>query len=181
MNRFCALITWIAFGATVAFADTGRLTLTPAVTLERGLSVGINQPFEIRIVSDAIRDQSIATVNLTRGGRPMGELALKREGSAWVVRTKLELPGAHVLTVRVFDQSRIWVAATDLTVLGADDPQVPRSGEASETLAFTITTGKAGADVSGWWSILELLGLLGVVAWATAAFRRTPKASSKSI
>jgi hypothetical protein len=181
MNRFCALIIWIALGATVAFADTGTLTLTPAATLERGLSVGINQPLEIRIASDAIRDQATATINLTRGGRPLGEFPLKREGAAWVARTKLELPGAHVLTVRVFDQSRIWAAAADVTALRADDPQVPRSGEASETLAFTITTGKAGADVSGWWSILVLLGLLGVVAWATAAFRRTPKASSKSI
>ena len=110
----------------------------------------------------------------------MGEFPLKREGTTWVARTKLELPGAYVLTVRVFDQSRIWAAAADVTALRADDPQFPRSGEATETLAFTITTGKTGADVSGWWSMVILLGLLGVVAWATAAFRRTPKGASQN-
>jgi hypothetical protein len=166
---------------SVAFADTGTITLSPAVRLERGVSVGINQRIEIQVKSDSIRDQGTATLNITRGGRPAGEYPLKRDGDTWKTASKLEFPGPHVLTVRMFDKERVWAAAMDLTALRPESRDVPKTGSVTENLEFTVTTGKIGSNASGWLGILPLVVLIGAVGIGTQVFRkRTPKTPTPS-
>lgn len=159
---------------SVALADSGKLTLSPAVRLERGLAVGTNQAIQIRVTSHAIRDQTTAIINVTRAGRAVGDFPLRRDGDQWTTTLKLELPGPQVLTVRMFDKTRVWASAVDLTALRPESPDVPRAGEATEDLEFTVTSGKAGADTSGWLGVAPLLVLIGAVAFGTQAFRKRP-------
>jgi hypothetical protein len=168
--------------ADTAFADTGTVTLSPAVRLERGVSVGINQPIEIQVKSNSIRDQGTATLNITRGGRPVGEYPLKRDGDIWTTKSKLEFPGPHVLTVRVFDKERVWAAAMDLTALRPESRDLPKTGSASENLEFTVTSGKVGSSASGWLGILPLVVLIGAVGIGTQVFRKrtAPKTQTPS-
>ncbi len=175
-------LTVVFFLGSIALAETGTVTLSPAVRLERGVSVGINQTIEIRVTSDKIRDQGTATLNITRGGRPVGEYPLKRDGDAWKTKSKLEFPGLHVLTVRMFDKERVWAAAMDLTALRPESRDVPKTGSASENLEFTVTSGKIGSNASGWLGILPLVVLIGAVGIGTQIFRKraAPKTQTPS-
>jgi hypothetical protein len=169
MKNWLAIVLLLG---SVALADSGTITLSPAVRLERGVAVGINQTIEIRVTSDAIRDQTTATLNITRGGRPVGEFPLKRDGDVWKTTSRLEFPGPHILSVRMFNKERVWAAAMDLTALRPESRDVPRSGSASEELQFTVTSGKMGGNVSGWLGIVPLVVLIGAVALGTQVFRR---------
>ncbi len=174
-------LTVVFFLGSIALAETGTVTLSPAVRLERGVSVGINQTIEIRVTSDKIRDQGTATLNITRGGRPVGEYPLKRDGNAWKTKSKLEFPGPHVLTVRMFDKERVWAAAMDLNALRPESRDLPTTGSASENLEFTVTSGKIGSNASGWLGILPLVVLIGAVGIGTQVFRkRAPKTQTPS-
>ena len=173
------LATALLMLGSIALADPGKLMLSPAVRLERGLAVGTNQTIEILVTSDAIRDQSTASINITRAGRAVGDFPLKRDGNAWKTKLNLELPGPQVLTVRMFDKTRVWAAAVDLTALRPESKDVPKTGQETEDLEFTVTSGKPGGDTSGWLGIAPLLVLIGAVAFGTQAFRKrvAPKKS----
>jgi hypothetical protein len=97
-------------------------------------------------------------MSLIRAGRPVGgEIPLRKNGTAWTGKAKLEFPGAHILTVRLFEGKRIWSAAIDTRALEADAKPFPATSSAVQDLDFTATEGKAGGDTNGLWGILALV------------------------
>jgi hypothetical protein len=94
----------------------------------------------------------------------MGEYAMRREGEDYVATLPLELPNAHIVTVRMYQQNRVWASALDLTALEpADASQIPAGATYREPLQFSVTEGKSGGDVNPLWGIVPLVVLaLGV-------------------
>ncbi len=157
-----ALLLVLAFFST-ALAQEASLKISPAVNLERGLNVVQGQKLEFR-VSPAKTDLQTVTLNITRGGRVIGEYAMRREGTDYVVKLPLELPYAHILTVRMYQANRTWTSALDLNVLQPEDAKLVPSGSSdTQPLRFSVTEGKAGGDANPLWGIAALVVLaLGV-------------------
>jgi hypothetical protein len=121
------------------------------------------QQLEFRI-QPGVPDLQTVTLNITRAGRVMGEYAMRRDGEDYVVSLPLELPYAHIVTVRLYQQNRVWASALDLTVLEREDAkQIPSGSSYSEPLMFSVTEGKPGGDTNPLWGIVPLVVLaLGV-------------------
>ena len=150
-----------------AFGEPGKITLTPSENDTRGPVLNVIKPFEVRLETD-IAGAKTATMSLIRAGRPVGgEIPLRKDGTAWTGKAKLEFPGAHILTVRLFEGKRIWSAAIDTRALEADAKPFPATSSATQELDFTATEGKAGGDTNGLWGILALVILAGGVFLAT--------------
>jgi hypothetical protein len=150
-----------------AFAEPGKITLTPSQNDTRGPVLNVIKPFEVRLETN-INAAKTATMSLIRGGRPVGgEIPLQKNGNAWTGKAKLEFPGAHILTVRLFEGKRIWSAAIDTTALEAEAKPFPAGSSATQDLDFSVTEGKAGGDTNGLWGILALVLLAVGVFLAT--------------
>jgi hypothetical protein len=150
-----------------AFAEPGKITLTPSENDTRGPVLNVIKPFEVRLETD-IAAAKTATMSLIRAGRPVGgEIPLRKVGTTWTGKAKLEFPGAHILTVRLFEGKRIWSAAIDARALEPDAKAFPATSSAVQDLDFTATEGKAGGDTNGLWGILALVILAGGVFLAT--------------
>ncbi len=157
------LLIILAFFSTTALAQEASLKISPATNLERGLTVLQGQKLEFR-VSPGMTDLQTVTLNITRGGRVMGEYAMRREGTDYVAQLPLELPYAHIVTVRMYQANRTWTSALDLDVLQPEDAKlVPVGSSQTQPLRFSVTEGKAGGDASPIWGIAALVVLaLGV-------------------
>ena len=167
MKRTSSLIILALFLFGQAFAEPGKLTITPSENDARGPILNVMKPFEVRLES-AINGAQTATMSLIRAGRPVGgEIPLRKDGDAWVGKAKLEFPGAHILTVRLFEGKRIWSAAIDTRALESDAKPFPANSSAMQDLDFTVTEGKAGGDTNGLWGILALVVLAVGVFLAT--------------
>jgi hypothetical protein len=143
----------------------------PGLSDDRGLVVQARTTIGASVTTD-IAGISHASLNITRGGRALGDFPLKRNGNVWTTNLKLEFPGAHVLTVRLFEGTKIWSAASDLTGI---ESVVAKNTVAIGDLEFLVTTGKAGGDTSPVFALLGLLGLIVLVVLGTRAFGRTVK------
>jgi hypothetical protein len=142
-----------------ALAGEASLTVTPAANLERGLTVVQGQKLEFR-VKPGVSDLQTVTLNITRGGRVVGEFAMRREAEDYVVTLPLELPNAHIVTVRLYQQNRVWASALDMTVLESSDAAQIKAGTSySEPLRFNVTEGKKGGDTNPIWGIVPLIVL----------------------
>ena len=142
---------------TVARASDASLKVSPAVNLERGLTVVQGQQLEFR-VSPGIEKLQTVTLNITRGGRVMGEYAMRQDGLDYVAKLPLELPYAHIVTVRLYQDSRVWSSALDLTAVQPEDAKlVPANSSFTQALNFSVTEGKAGGDANPLWGILALV------------------------
>jgi hypothetical protein len=156
------ILALILFGQ--AFAEPGKITLTPSQNEARGPVLNVIKPFEVRLET-SINGAKTATMSLIRAGRPVGgeiplrKISLGKDGTVWTGKAKLEFPGAHILTVRLFEGKRIWSAAIDTRALESDAKPFPATSSAVQDLDFTATEGKAGGDVSGLWGILALVVL----------------------
>lgn len=159
-----------------ALAANGALTITPAATLDRGVTVVVGQRLEFRLKTDVDNLQT-ATLNLTRAGRVVGEYAMRRVGSDWTASLVLDLPYSYVATVRLFESQRVWAGATDLYALEREDAGQVKLGSKVETpLDFVVTEGKPGGDTSPWWGIAATMVLVLIVGIGTQVIRRrTPK------
>lgn len=167
MKRISSLILMVILLFGQAFAETGKITLTPSQNDTRGPVLNVVKPFEVRLET-AINGAKTATMSLIRAGRPVGgEIPLRKEGTTWTGKAKLEFPGAHILTVRLFEGKRIWSAAIDTRALESDAKPFPAGSNAVQDLDFTVTEGKAGGDTNGLWGILALVILAGGVFLAT--------------
>ncbi|MFN3266008.1 MAG: hypothetical protein ACK41E_04125 [Deinococcales bacterium] len=157
------LLTLLLLLCSSVFAQEANLTVTPAADLERGLTAVQGQKLEFRI-RPGIPDLQTVTLNITRGGRVLGEYAMRREGEEYVASLVLELPNAHILTVRLFQAQRVWSSALDFTVLEPQDAkQIPGGSSYNKPLRFSVTEGKAGDDTSPIWGLVPLIILaLGV-------------------
>jgi hypothetical protein len=167
MKRISSLILMgiVFFGQ--AFAEPGKITLSPSQNEARGPVLNVIKPFEVRLETD-IAGAKTATMSLIRAGRPVGgEIPLRKDGTAWTGKAKLEFSGAHILTVRLFEGKRIWSAAIDARALEADAKAFPATSSAVQNLDFTVTEGKAGGDTNGLWGILALVLLAVGVFLAT--------------
>jgi hypothetical protein len=155
------LCCWLL--AANALAGAASLSVSPAANLERGLTVVQGQKLEFR-VQPGVSELQTVTLNITRGGRVMGEYAMRRDGEDYVATLPLELPYAHIVTLRLYQQSRVWASALDLTVLEREDgKQIPSGSSYNEPLVFSVTQGKPGGDVNPIWGIVPLVVLaLGV-------------------
>ena len=123
--------------------------------------------FEVRLET-GINGAKTATMSLIRAGRAVGgEIPLRKNGTAWTGKANLEFPGAHILTVRLFEGKRIWSAAIDTRALEADAKPFPANSSAVQDLDLTATEGKAGGDTNGLWGILALVILAVGVFLAT--------------
>jgi hypothetical protein len=172
------LLLWACLIGSSALAENVPLTLTPAKNLERGLTVVERQRLELRI-KPKIDNLKTATVNVTRSGRVQGEYAMRKVGDQWVANFALELPYAHILTIRMYEDKRVWAAATDLTALEAADAQlVPANSSANTDLEFSVTEGKLGGDANPWWGIAAL-AVLGVIVFFIARGRGGPSAPKR--
>jgi hypothetical protein len=159
MKRISSLILMGILFFGQAFAEPGKITLTPSQNDTRGPVLNVIKPFEIRLET-GIAGAKTATMSLIRAGRPVGgEIPLRKDGTAWTGKAKLEFPGAHILTVRLFEGKRIWSAAIDTRALESDAKPFPASSSAVQDLDFTATEGKAGGDTNGLWGILALVVL----------------------
>jgi hypothetical protein len=162
MKRISSLILMgiVFFGQ--AFAEPGKITLTPSQNDTRGPVLNVIKPFEVRLET-GIAGAKTATMSLIRAGRPVGgeiplrKISLGKDGTAWTGKAKLEFPGAHILTVRLFEGKRIWSAAIDTRALESDAKPFPATSSAVQDLDFTATEGKAGGDTNGLWGILALV------------------------
>jgi hypothetical protein len=157
MKRTSSLIilALILFGQ--AFAEPGKITLTPSQNDTRGPVLNVIKPFKVRLET-GIDGAKTATMSLIRAGRPVGgEIPLQHNGNTWTGKAKLEFPGAHILTVRLFAGKRIWSAAIDTRALESDAKLFPINSSAMQDLEFTVTEGKAGGDTNGLWGILALV------------------------
>jgi hypothetical protein len=157
MKRISSLICMgiILFGQ--AFAEPGKITLSPSQNEARGPVLNVIKPFDVRLET-GINGAKTATMSLIRAGRPVGgEIPLRHDGNAWTGKAKLEFPGAHILTVRLFEGKRIWSAAIDTRALESDAKPFPANSSAVQDLDFTVTEGKAGGDTNGLWGILALV------------------------
>ena len=150
-----------------ALAEPGKITLTPSQNDTRGPILNVIKPFTVRLETD-INGAKTATLSLIRAGRPVGgEIPLRKDGKNWTGKAKLEFPGAHILTVRLFEGKRTWSAAIDASALEANAKPFPASSSATQDLEFTVTEGKAGGDANGLWGILALVILAFGVYLAT--------------
>jgi hypothetical protein len=157
MKRISSLIILGLILLGQAFAEPGKITLTPSENDTRGPVLNVIKPFEVRLET-GINGAKTATMSLIRAGRPVGgEIPLRKEGTAWTGKAKLEFPGAHILTVRLFEGKRIWSAAIDTRALESDAKPFPATSSAMQDLDFTVTEGKAGGDTNGLWGILALV------------------------
>ena len=153
------IIVMLLLSCTVARASDASLKVSPALNLDRGLTVVQGQPLEFR-VSPGIENLQTVTLNVTRGGRVMGEYAMRLEGSDYVAKFPLELPYAHIVTLRLYQNNRVWASALDLTALQPEDAKlVPNNSSFSQVLNFSATEGKAGADANPLWGIFALVVL----------------------
>ena len=167
MKRISSLILMVILLFGQAFAEPGKITLTPSQNDARGPVLNVVKPFEVRLET-GINGAKTATMSLIRAGRPVGgEIPLRKEGTTWTGKAKLEFPGAHILTVRLFEGKRIWSAAIDTRALESDAKPFPASSSAVQDLDFTVTEGKAGGDTNGLWGILALVILAVGVFLAT--------------
>jgi hypothetical protein len=169
------ILALILFGPTwfgQAFAEPGKITITPSENDARGPVLNVIKPFEVRLET-GIDGAQTATMSLIRAGRPVGgEIPLRKTssgkaGTAWIGKAKLEFPGAHILTVRLFEGKRIWSAAIDTRALESDVKPFPATSSAVQDLDFTATEGKPGGDTNGLWGILALVILAVGVFLAT--------------
>ena len=159
------LVILLALGQ--AFAEPGKITLTPAQNDTRGPVLNVIKPFEVRLET-GINGAKTATMSLIRAGRIVGgEIPLQHNGKTWTGKATLEFPGAHILTVRLFEGKRIWSAAIDTRALEADAKPFPANSSAVQDLDLTVTEGKAGGDTNGLWGILALVILAVGVFLAT--------------
>jgi hypothetical protein len=154
MRKFVLLLLLCA---SVARASDASLKVSPALNLERGLTVVQGQQLEFR-VSPGIENLQTVTLNVTRGGRVMGEYAMRQEGSDYVAKFPLELPYAHIVTLRLYQNNRVWASALDLTALESEDAKlIPSNSNFTQVLNFTATEGKAGGDANPLWGIFALV------------------------
>jgi hypothetical protein len=167
MKRISSLILMVILLFGQAFAEPGKITLTPSQNDNRGPVLNVVKPFEVRLET-GISGAKTATLSLIRAGRPVGgEIPLRKAGTVWTGKAKLEFPGAHILTVRLFEGKRIWSAAIDTRALESDAKPFPATSSAVQDLDFTATEGKAGGDTNGLWGILALVILAVGVFLAT--------------
>jgi hypothetical protein len=152
-------------------AASGKLEFSPAISDDRGLVVQAKTTISASVTTD-IASINHASLNITRGGRALGDFPLKQNGNVWSTNLKLEFPGSHILTVRLFEGTKIWSAATDLTGI---ESAVAKNTVASGDLEFLVTTGKAGGDTSPAFGLLALLGLIALVFLGTRVFGKTVK------
>ncbi len=168
MKFFVLLIfLWCSSG----LAASGKLEFSPGISDDRGLVVQAKTSIEARVTTD-IANINHASLNITRGGRALGDFPLKKNGHVWSTNLKLEFPGAHILTIRLFEGSKIWSAASDLTGI---ESTVAKNAVASGDLEFLVTTGKAGGDASPAFGLLALFGLITLVFLGTRVFGKTVK------
>ncbi len=165
------LLCFLLFSSV--FATLGKLEFTPGINDDRGLVVQAKTKLQARVTTD-IANISHASLNITRGGRALGDFPLKKNGSIWTTNLKLEFPGSHIVTVRLFEGTRVWSAASDLT--GVESAIRGNSVGGSSNLEFLVTSGKAGNDVSPVFPLLGLLGLIALVAVGTQVFGKKVKA-----
>ncbi|MEY4531454.1 MAG: hypothetical protein RLZZ156_2175 [Deinococcota bacterium] len=159
---------------SVARASDASLKVMPAANLERGLTVVQGQQLEFR-VSPGIEKLQTVTLNITRGGRVMGEYAMRQEGADYVAKLPLELPYAHIVTVRLYQDSRVWSSALDLTALQPEDAKlVPNNSSFTQALNFSVTEGKAGGDANPLWGIFAL-AILGAGVFIGTRGKKKPK------
>lgn len=174
--RAAVLIALTLLG--VASAASGSLEITPAATLERGVTVVVGQRIEFRLQTQ-VGDLQTATLNLTRAGRSVGEYAMRRDGADWTASLKLELPYTYVATVRLFEKERVWAGASDLYVLELQDASEVKAGQSVTTpLELIVTEGKPGGDTSPLWGIAATLVLIAIVAFGAQMLRRKPKGNT---
>ena len=166
MRIFVLLVFFLCSGGLAA---SGKIEFLPGLSDDRGMVVQARKSTEARVMTD-ITNISHASLNITRGGRALGDFPLRRHGNLWSTNLKLEFPGSHVLTVRLFEGTRIWSAALDLTGI---ESRLATNAVASADLEFLVTTGKAGGDVSPVFPLLGLVGLIALVYFGTQAFRKT--------
>jgi hypothetical protein len=167
--KIIVLLVFLLFSTSLA--APGKLEFSPGINDDRGLVVQARTSIEASITTD-ISNISHASLNITRGGRALGDFPLKRNGNVWRTKLKLEFPGSHILTVRLFEGTKIWSAASDLTGI---ESAVAKNAVASGDLEFLVTTGKAGGDASPVFPLLALLGLIALVYFGTRAFGKTVK------
>ena len=148
----------LAFFST-ALAQEASLKISPAANLERGLNVIQGQKLEFR-VSPKMTGLQTVTLNITRGGRVVGEYAMRREGADYFAKLPLELPSAHIVTVRMYQNNRTLTAALDLEVLQPEDATlVPVGSSGTQPLRFSVSEGKAGGDANPIWGLAALVVL----------------------
>jgi hypothetical protein len=167
--RFFVLLIFLCCSS--GLAASGKLEFSPGISDDRGLVVQAKTTISASVTTD-IANINHASLNITRGGRALGDFPLQQNGNVWSTNLKLEFPGAHILTVRLFEGTKIWSAASDLT--GIESP-VAKNGTANGDLEFLVTTGKAGGDTSPVFGLLALLGLIALVFLGTRAFGKTVK------
>ena len=167
--KIVVLLVFLVFSSVLA--ASGKLEITPGINDDRGLVVQAKITLLARVSAD-VANISHASLNITRGGRALGDFPLKHEGNFWTTNVKLEFPGSHIITVRLFEGTRIWSAASDLT--GVESAALGKPVGSSD-LEFLVTTGKAGGDVSPVFALLALLGLIALVAVGTQVFKKTVK------
>ncbi len=164
MLKFLVILN-IFFSA--ALAGEATLNIFPAANLERGLTVVQGRMTEFRVTPN-VPDLQTVTLNITRGGRVMGEYAMRREGTEFVAKFGFEFPYAHIATLRLYQAKRVLTSAFDLSVLESTDAKlVPMSSKVSQPIVFAATEGKAGGDAS------PLYGLLALVVLGLAVFLGT--------
>jgi hypothetical protein len=172
VKRLSSLLLILLFAVGHALAEPGTLIVSPSQNDARGPVLNVAKRFQVRLES-AIPGAQTATLSLTRAGRPVGgEIPLRKAGETWTGSAKLEFPGAHILTLRVFEGKRIWSAAIDATALDTDAKPFPVGASATQELEFTVTEGKAGGDTNGWWGILALVILAVGVFFGTRGAKR---------
>jgi hypothetical protein len=167
--KFFVLLIFLCCSSVLA--APGKLEFSPGLSDDRGLVVQAKTMIEARVTTDTANINQ-ASLNITRGGRALGDFPLKKNGNVWSTNLKLEFPGSHILTVRLFEGRKIWSAATDL--IGIESP-VAKTSLASGDLEFLVTTGKAGGDTSPAFGLLALLGLIALVFLGTRVFGKTVK------
>jgi hypothetical protein len=171
--HYLIILFWLLVSS--ALAGDASLMVSPAANLERGLTVVQGQKLEFR-VKPGVPDLQTVTLNITRGGRVVGEYAMRREGEDYIATLPLELPGAHILTVRLYQQSRVWASALDMSVLEPSDAkQVPSTARYNEPLQFNVTEGKPGGDTNPIWGLVPLV-LLGAGVFFVTRGKKKPKA-----
>lgn len=149
-------------------AAPGKLEFSPSISDDRGLVVQAKTTISASVTTD-ITGINHASLNITRGGRALGDFPLKQNGKVWSSNLKLEFPGSHIVTVRLFEGTKIWSAAADLTGI---ESAIAKNTVAGGDLEFLVTTGKAGGDASPAFGLLALLGLIALVFLGTRAFGR---------
>ena len=167
--RFFVLLVFLCCSSILA--APGKLEFSPGISDDRGLVVQAKTSISASVTTD-IANVNQASLNITRGGRALGDFPLKQNGKVWSSNLKLEFPGSHIVTVRLFEGTKIWSAATDLTGI---ESAIAKNTVASGDLEFLVTTGKAGGDVSPVFGLLALVGLIALVYFGTRAFGRTVK------